>query len=116
VASILVNNAAGFQLTSYVLFEKTLSISVERCIAALEDILKFGKKYDVVHMSLGVRHYNKRIEELCRELGDRGTLVISAFDNMGSISYPAALSTLIGVDASFRCFKKDDFVLSAGMA
>jgi hypothetical protein len=110
IASILTNNAAGFQLTSFVLFEKTLSISVERCVSALEEVLNSKEKYDIVHMSLGIRYYNRQLEEVCTKLRDKGTLIISAFDNMGSISYPAALSPVIGVDASFRCFKKDDFV------
>jgi uncharacterized NAD-dependent epimerase/dehydratase family protein len=110
VASILVNNAAGFSLTSYVLFEQKLSVPVGKCVSALEAVLNTEKKYDIVHLSLGVRQYSPKLEALCEQLSAQGTLIISAFDNLGSVSYPAALSTVIGVDASFRCFKKDDFV------
>jgi hypothetical protein len=110
VASILINNAANFSLVSYVLFEQKLSVTVDWCISALEDILNTPEHYDIVHMSLGVRYYSKRLEELCRALRGKGTLVISALDTLGSVSYPASFPSVIGVDASFRCFKKDEFV------
>jgi uncharacterized NAD-dependent epimerase/dehydratase family protein len=110
VASILINNAADFSLASYVLFEQKLSVPVERCISALENILNSREHYDIVHMSLGVRYYSKRLEELCIALREKGTVIISAFDNIGSVSYPAAFPSVIGTDASFRCFKKDEFV------
>jgi uncharacterized NAD-dependent epimerase/dehydratase family protein len=110
VGSIIVNNAESFLLTSFVLFEQKLTVAIDRYVSALEKILDSNVHYDIIHMSLGVRYYNKRLEELCIQLGEKGTLIVAAFDNIGSISYPAALSTVIGVDASFRCFKKDEFV------
>jgi uncharacterized NAD-dependent epimerase/dehydratase family protein len=110
VASIMVKNADNFAITSFVLFEDTLSVPPEKYISALEEIVDSPEQYDIIHMSLGIRYYNKRLEEICTTLKEKGRIVISALDNAGSISYPAAFPTVIGVDASFRCLKNDDFV------
>jgi hypothetical protein len=110
VASIMVKNAADFSLTSFVLFEKTLSVPPEKYISALEAILNSHERYDIIHMSLGLRRYNQKLKQLCELLAKKQVIVISAFDNAGSISYPAAFPTVIGVDSSLRCFRNDDFV------
>ena len=54
---------------------------------------------DIVNLSLGL-NICERYEDLyeaCRALTDDGTVIISAFDNFGAISYPAAFDNVIGV-------------------
>ncbi|GAB2025264.1 hypothetical protein OfM1_13350 [Lactovum odontotermitis] len=64
----------------------------------------------VINCSLGTIYYNEILESLIEKLSKK-ILIISAFDNAGAISYPAAFDSVIGVDTSFRCTKKDDFVV-----
>ncbi|GHU76481.1 hypothetical protein FACS189461_4080 [Spirochaetia bacterium] len=110
IASILVKNAENFDIDSFVLLEEKPTVSPERCISILEKIANSAESYDILHMSLGVRQYHKKMEKLCAVLREKGTAIVSAFDNAGAVSFPAAFSTVIGVDASFRCLKNDDFV------
>lgn len=110
IASILARNAEQFDIHSYVIAQDKSSVSPKRCIGALEAILDSDEHYDIIHMSLGVRQYNKKLETLCAELDKKNKVLVSAFDNIGAVSYPAAFSTVIGVDASFDCLKSDDFI------
>ena len=47
---------------------------------------------------------------ICKRLYDKGVILVSAFDNEGAISYPAAFDCVIGVDGSDLCRKVDDFI------
>lgn len=81
----------------------------EREYEADEELLLYALKYirdhvtcDLVHMSLGLTEYTsvKELEEVCRELYIKGVTLVSAFDNFGQISFPAAFDTVIGVDST----------------
>jgi hypothetical protein len=61
-------------------------------------------------MSLGVRQYSRELEELCAAFRERGSVIVSALDNIGYVSYPAAFPGVIGVAASPQCQKNTDFV------
>ncbi|WP_025025889.1 S8 family serine peptidase [Caldalkalibacillus mannanilyticus] len=54
---------------------------------------------DVINMSLGGGGYNQGMDEACRTAVARGTIVVAATGNdyRGSISYPAAYSSVIAV-------------------
>ena len=74
-----------------------------------EDVLIHALQYvyhnikcDVINMSLGINVCN-RVEELkstIELLKNRGTIIVSAFNNDGSMSYPALFDNVIGVDSS----------------
>jgi subtilisin family serine protease len=104
VASILVKNARHCSITSFVLFEDALSngavapVPVSRYIAVLDAILHSGERFDIIHMSLGVRQYSRELEELCAAFKER-SVIVSALDNVGYVSYPAAFAGVIGVAA-----------------
>jgi hypothetical protein len=110
VAGILVKNAEDCELFSFALFEDALSIPVKRYIAVLTALLESGEHFDIIHMSLGVRQYAPELEALCAGFRERGSVIVSAFDNAGYVSYPAAFSTVIGVDASAQCQRNDEFI------
>ncbi|MDR1326443.1 MAG: S8 family serine peptidase [Treponema sp.] len=121
IASILAKSARHLEtqfpcaITSFVLFEDTLTngavapVSVSRYSAVLSAIVS-GERFDIIHMSLGVRQYKRELEELCAAFRERGSVIVSAFDNAGYVSYPAAFSGVIGVAASPQCQKNTDFV------
>jgi uncharacterized NAD-dependent epimerase/dehydratase family protein len=60
---------------------------------------------DILNLSLGVTDNADMINlyEICHKLINRGTLIISAFDNNGAISYPAEFNSVIGVDTGYQC-------------
>lgn len=79
------------------------------CLRAIRD------DYDVniINLSLGLS-LCENIEELrdiCNELTSKGVIIVSAFENHGAISYPAAFNNVIGVTSVDLCRKIDDFVL-----
>ena len=80
---------------------------------------------DIVNISMGiiVSERLNEISDLCLQLRNKGVIVISAFDNDGAMSYPAALPFVVGVDMSYRCklvnqyeFVQDDIVNIRGFS
>lgn len=59
----------------------------------------------ILHLSCGICEciYKKRMKTICDEIRKKGTVIVAAFDNYGSLSYPAAFENVIGVDLSQRC-------------
>ena len=74
---------------------------------------KINKEYqfDIINLSLGICICEKinELKDICDRLTKKGTVIISAFDNAGSISYPAAFDNVIGVTSGQYCVKVDDF-------
>lgn len=59
--------------------------------------------FHVLNLSVGLTECpdHNKLERLCDSLSKKG-IVVSAFDNFGAISYPAAYSSVIGVDGSLE--------------
>ena len=87
-------------------------VEEEILCACLEDILH-NYSVDVINISMGISICNnyKKLEMLCEQLHSMGTIIVSAFDNLGSISYPAAFQNVIGVTNSNECHRKEDIVV-----
>lgn len=66
---------------------------------------------DIVNLSLGISECNnlQALYNICLQLTSKGTIIVSAFDNSGSVSYPAAFQNVIGVVSGLLCNKTDDF-------
>lgn len=86
------------------IFQDWLEVKTESLVCALEHVLK-EVDCQILHLSLGITHGGEvsQIRELCQQLTDRGTILVSAFDNEGAISYPAAFPNVIGVDTAPNC-------------
>lgn len=69
--------------------------------------------FDLINLSLGINLFERldELEEICEKLYKKGTIIISAFDNTGSLSYPASFKNVIGVTSSEFCEKVTDFVV-----
>ncbi len=84
------------------------------CEDELIDMLKRIKneyEFDLINLSLGIS-ICENINELysvCTDLTNSGTIIISAFDNTGSISFPAAFENVIGVTTGQSCVRINDF-------
>ncbi|KEO84423.1 S8 family serine peptidase [Tumebacillus flagellatus] len=96
-------------------FHEELSTSLERLLYAMEYVLH-NIDCHILHLSLGVVQDSeiKRLRSLCESLTAKGVLIVSAFDNDGAVSYPAAFSEVIGVDASQTCKGDHEFEFVEG--
>lgn len=101
VASIIHNIVPDAELYIYNLFGSQKGVSPDKLIDSLNFINSIGY-FDIVHISSGVIEC-KNISKLysaCSQLVENGQIVVAAYDNAGSISYPAAFDHVIGVDWS----------------
>lgn len=59
----------------------------------------------IINLSLGVAVVQNRLrmKEICDRLEKRGSIIVSAFDNTGVFSYPAAFDSVIGVITGTYC-------------
>lgn len=90
--------------------EENYEIEQELFIFALNYIYQ---KIDcnIVNLSLGLKTCNDimQLKEICGKLCSKGTIILSAFDNGGAMSYPACLEDVIGVDSGKSCYKANEF-------
>lgn len=67
---------------------------------------------DIINLSLGTcsRDNKRKLFESCKKLTDKGVTIVSAFDNTGMITYPAAFPNVIGVISDERCRTVGDYI------
>ena len=72
----------------------------ESCLIAALEYIKGNIKCKIVNISLGLKTGEniKELYNICSEIAAMGVVIISAFDNEGCHSYPAAFDCVIGVD------------------
>jgi hypothetical protein len=68
---------------------------------------------DIINLSLGLSLWDDitQLRQVCSELNEKGVVIVSAFDNIGSISYPAAFENVIGVTTIESCRRVGEFVI-----
>lgn len=86
------------------IFEDAEHIDEDILIYAL-NYIKENIKCKVINLSMGIKICNKKKElyDVCQNLCNQGVIIVSAFDNDGCISYPAAFDCVIGVGNSYKC-------------
>lgn len=111
VASIIAKNVHDVDLYIYKLFEKEEYAEINELVAALKYINE-NYDFDIIHLSSGVVQYDtlNELYDICEELYHKGTTIVAAFDNEGSISYPAAFEHVIGVDWSEKCSIGSEYI------
>ena len=67
---------------------------------------------DLINISAGITYiYDcKELSNICQKLHNKGVIVVSAFDNDGAISFPAAFDTVVGVDV-YNEFKDKEKII-----
>lgn len=67
---------------------------------------------DIINLSLGITRIDSKdaLYHICRKLFEKGVIIVSAFDNEGAMSYPAAFDCVIGVIADSECSKTNEYV------
>lgn len=83
-----------------------------------EEKLLFILKYiyeniscDIINISGGITMCEKKdlLRDICDNLAQRGNFIVSAFDNLGAISYPACMNNVIGVDGDMSINRNSEF-------
>lgn len=99
IAYILCKLIPQIELISFKLFEENYLTQEEELISVLEYIDNYLNDIDLIHLSNGLIYISqyKRLYNVCQRLCEKKQLIISAYDNEGSISYPAAFNNTIGV-------------------
>lgn len=96
---------------NFYLFPINDGISEEELLYALDYVAKYNVVFDLINISLGISYCENKAQlyTLCEKLIKKGSILISAFNNDGSISFPAAFKNVIGVSSSDVCKKTSDF-------
>jgi hypothetical protein len=104
------------EIDVFPVFNDNFEADPEAIIACLKYIEQ-DDAYKIVNMSLGIEdpQYAIEIDKICRRLTEKGVVLVSAFDNWGSMTYPACLDTVIGVDVSNEHIgNADDYIYVEG--
>ena len=104
------NTPSNTKILNINIFGKESSIDEEVLIGALHFVYE-KVRCKVINISSGLTVCNNmsRLYSICKMLTDTGAIIVSAFDNAGAISYPAAFDCVIGVDASDNCNRIDEY-------
>ena len=88
------------------LFDQQDEIEGEKLVFALKYLRDFIKP-DIIHLSMGISFCDDIItlRDICQDLVKNGTVIVCAFDNNGSLSYPAAFPFVIGVESNASIIK-----------
>lgn len=99
ISDIIFQQNPDIELLFFKLCQET-DVECEQLCLILEYILEHVD-VDIINISAGVTYidYYQRLETVCNALREKGVILLSAFDNNGAISYPAALDSVLGVDA-----------------
>lgn len=110
IAGIIAQNVPKeIEIINFDIFDADCTKQYNKLISALNHI---SENYGacVINMSLGIRNSSEELYELCKRMYSKGFYIVSAFDNAGAISYPAAYDFVIGVDVSQKVKKKMEYV------
>ena len=99
VASTIFSENSNIELISFQLTTDSININEDGLILTLHYIYE-NVNVDLINISCGITYlYNYiLLDDICSRLHSKGVLIVSAFDNDGAISYPAALPSVVGVD------------------
>ncbi|WP_405130576.1 S8 family serine peptidase [Paenibacillus sp. FSL H8-0317] len=101
VTSIITRFAPNSSYFFFKIFDQELVCDYKKLLLTLYKI-KESFQLDILHLSLGIVSSDivPELKKIIDEIDRSGTIIVAAFDNSGSISYPAAFENVIGVDTS----------------
>ncbi|MCL2717615.1 MAG: S8 family serine peptidase [Lachnospiraceae bacterium] len=106
----IVKNNNDIKIKVIKIFDEELSISEEELYMALDYIYE-NEEPDLINLSLGLNVCENiaRFYTLCEKFVKKNITLVSAFDNAGAISFPAAFDNVIGIDSSSHLQKQSEF-------
>jgi len=111
VAGIIFSHNSNVELFIVKMFsQKSLTPNEDLLIFTLEYIL-LNVEFDILNLSLGVLAVSAddRLESVCNKYYDANKIIVAAFENGGSISFPAAYKNVIGVTNGDGCFRANSY-------
>lgn len=102
VADIIYRINSEVEFLSLNIYNEEIELDEDALLCALEFLAQSEIHIDIINISAGVTYITcyYRLKNICDKIREKGTIIISAFDNDGAISYPAALENVIGVDVT----------------
>jgi len=106
---IILKNSTNINVFVLRIYEEELFIEEDKLCFALE-YAKNNLEYDMIQISSGLLTYSSKMHTIIKQivLKDK-KMVLSAFDNEGGISYPAAFEEVIGIDINHSYRKKTQY-------
>lgn len=104
VVSIIQRQISNAKIFVYKLFNDSNYVETEKLIDVLKFISETGN-YDIIHLSCSVSNSTciPELKKICDKISNSGTIIVSSYDNAGSVSYPSAFENVIGVDCNKLC-------------
>lgn len=115
VYNIIKKHSPSSEILNIKLFGDSDSIEEEALIYAL-NYIKDNISCKLINLSLGLKMCRdiEALRKICSEFVTSGVILVSAFDNDGCFSFPAAFDDVIGVDSSYECKGSFDFEIVEG--
>lgn len=113
VTDIFTSNVEGeYELFVVKIFGASFKTTSEHLCLALEYVNEHVE-CELILISSGIRlnENGARLSEVIKTLVDKNVVIVSAYDNSGAMSYPAAYLGVIGVDVSGEFTKKELFMV-----
>lgn len=87
------------EITNIKIYDLNLEL-MQRDLEILLDYIYQNYDYDVINISMGFISCGNvtNLQRICDAFYAKGTIIVSAFDNNGAVSFPAALNNVVGVD------------------
>lgn len=85
-------------------------VEITDLIRALDYVFR-NLDVNIINLSLGVNCTEELdlLKDMCKKITDKGIVIVAAFDNLGSYSYPAAFKNVIGVISGQSCSRITEF-------
>lgn len=86
------------------------SVVNEEELISLLEYVDSNMVFEIINLSLGINKYCDKLYNVCKRLYQKGTIIVSAYNNLGSFSYPAAFPFVIGVTSDTICKSVSDWI------
>lgn len=115
VSYILWDTNKNIDITIFRICNNELNVDESGLVAVLEFIYK-NIEIDIINISAGVTYLYDytAINDVCSKLSEKGVIIVSAFDNDGAVSFPAALDCVVGVDVKSNVEKGEIIYVENG--
>lgn len=109
IANIMCSINRDLEIICIQIYDESIDVDETGLVYALKYIYN-NLDVDFINISAGITYLNDdaELDHICSSLAEKGVVIVSAFDNDGAISFPAALDCVIGVDTEKDYENRDD--------
>ncbi|MBD5082105.1 MAG: S8 family serine peptidase [Ruminococcaceae bacterium] len=112
ISNIIYTHAPDASILMVKIFDKLLYVDEDLLLFTLNYILS-NVECKLINLSPGISALKdyKKMYNICDEINKKGTVIVAAFDNDGSVSFPAAFDNVVGVTSNNYCYKNDEYFI-----